>query len=412
MLSIDYFKDLSANFDLRVNPCIKNQDDTILNLLVAFRDSKLSVFLQSKHHDQMVRKSTGRRKKKYIFPIYAREWIRAAAIAIMFLILFRYFVFDLVSLPDSSMERTLLPGDVLIVNKYNYGSRAPLRILPQKLFSAFFSTDSLVPVTQLPYWRLPGNRPMEQNDIVLVNLPVQHQKPVDKRMVGPRRLVAMAGDSVEIKNSRIIVNGNVFPEPVNKQQNYLVESRRNTIDPELLAQLTITEGGRIKGRNTYIFPLTQEKAGALKKTTGIRSVTPFVAKSDTLQFPPFGPVAKKWSIDNFGPLEIPGKGYSIDLNPENLALYLYHIVYHERRKVQVVNDSVFINDRYAEQYTFRMNYYFVVGDNHHNTSDSRNWGLLPENHIKGRVSGIFLSFNKGAPFFRKVRWERTFLAVE
>jgi signal peptidase I len=360
----------------------------------------------------MVIKKSGRKKRKSVFTPVIQEWLRAALIAIISVILVKYFVFDLVSIPDSSMERSLLPGDVLVVNKYNYGARAPLRIIPQRIYSAFFSTDSLVPVTQLPYWRIPGNRAIQQDDIVLFNIPAQQKRPVDKRSTYARRIVAMPGDMIEMRNSVVWVNEQVFTEPEHLQQNYRVESRGRTLDPELLKKLDIREGGKIRGRNAYIFPLTGDQADSLKKSREIRSLRPYVAEADTAFFSPFGDVGKDWSIDNFGPLEIPYKGLTIELNRENLAKYYYHIVYHERRKILVENDSIFINNIFSENYTFRMNYYFVLGDNRHNTSDSRIWGMVPENHIKGRVSGIFLSFDKGASFFRKIRWSRLFAGID
>ena len=334
------------------------------------------------------------------------EWIKALLIALLIILGIRYFVFNLVSYTGSSMERTLLQGDVVVVNKYNYGSRLPLRILPQSWTNLFFSTDTLPKVQQLPYLRLPGNRGIQHNDIVFFNTPSFHHQAIDRRRPRAKRIMAMPGDTLEIKNSVVYVNNMAQDYNDNIQFNFLVETRRGTIDENFLEGLAISEARKLRGGNRYLLPLTREMKDTLHKRPGItrirKSPVDFLPEIN----PPFGKDAQKWNSDDFGPVVVPFKGMTIDLDSVHFDKYFYHILYHERRKPELRNDSVFIGGRYATDYTFRMNYYFVMGDNRHNTTDSRMWGLVPENHIKGRVSGVLFSFEKGSGLIGAIRWKR------
>lgn len=341
-----------------------------------------------------------------------KDWLKAVLVAVVFLLAVRIFAFDLVSLSDSSMKHTLLAGDIIIVNKYNYGARAPLRILPHRFITLFYENDSLAPITQLPYWRFWGNRSIAKGDIAIINMPVNHLKPVDRRTRVPRRVVGLPGSQIKINDATVFVNGAKHAGTDNLQHNYIVESRRNIINESFLADHGISEGGRINGTNNYIFSLTPNMAHKIRNADGIRRITRYQAIPDSTLHSPFGSNAKNWSMDDFGPLAVPARGFTIDLTPETLDIYLYHIIHHERRRVEIINDSVLIDGEFANQYEFRMNYYFVMGDNWHNTSDSRNWGLVPENHIIGRGTGVFISFDKSASIFNHIRWHRTFASID
>lgn len=335
-----------------------------------------------------------------------REWLKALLIAVFIILGIRYLVFDLVSYSGSSMERTLLKGDVLVVNKYNYGSRLPMRILPQSWTNLFFSTDTLPRVQQLPYGRLPGNRDIQHNDLVFFNTPSFHHLAIDMRRPRAKRIMAMPGDTLEIRKSVVFKNNIALEYNDNIQFNFLVETRRGKIDENFLEGLTISEARKLRGGNRYLLPLTREMKDTLQKRPGITHIRKSPADFLPEINPPFGKDAQKWNSDNFGPVVVPFKGMTIDLDSANFDKYFYHILYHERVKPEWRNDSVFMESRYATDYTFRMNYYFVMGDNRHNTTDSRMWGLVPENHIKGRVSGVFLSFDKESGLIGAIRWKR------
>ncbi|MBW6480191.1 MAG: signal peptidase I [Bacteroidales bacterium] len=354
-----------------------------------------------------------RRKRKQVFRLkpHWKEWLKAVLIAVLTIILFRFFVFDLVSLSGSSMEGSLLSGDIMVVKKYNFGTRLPLRIVPQNWVNLFFSTDTLPPVKQFPYLRLPGNRKIQHYDLIFFNTPAFHQTPIDERTPRAKRVAALPGDTLVIRNSKIYINGKPQTPPENIQFNYWVDTRRDIIDDDFLKEFGINEITKMRGHNRFSFPLSPEMVDSVKKFPGIlrvRKDQPELITPDN----PFGKQADLWTSDEFGPVVIPRKGMTIHLDSANLDLYFQPILYHERQNIRVSNDSVFINGKFMNEYTFRMNYFFVLGDNRHNTSDSRNWGLVPENHIIGRVSGIFLSFDKNDGLIGRLRWNRIFKKAE
>ena len=340
------------------------------------------------------------------------EWLKAVLIAVIAIILFRFFVFDLVSLSGSSMEGSLLSGDIIVVKKYNYGTRLPIRVVPQNWVNIFFSTDTLLPVRQLPYLRLPGNRKIQHSDLIFFNTPAFHQIPIDKRTPRFKRIVALPGDTLTIKNSVIYINKKPQANPGTIKFNYWVDTRWDIIDDDFIKDFGINEITKERGRNRFLISLSSEMADSIKKWPGILRVQK--SKQDLLTTPdnPFGKKGDFWTADEFGPLVIPRKGMTIRLDSLNFDLFYQPILYHERQKISVSNDSVFVNGKLINEYTFRMNYYFVMGDNRDNTSDSRTWGLVPENHIIGRVSGVFMSFDKNDGFFGQLRWNRIFKSAE
>ncbi len=341
-----------------------------------------------------------------------KEWIRAFLVALVLLVLFRFFVFDITSISDSSMQSTFLAGDVVLVNKYNYGARMPLRIVPQFIVNAFFTTDSLPLIKQLPYWRFASNRDFQHHDLISFNTPVQHFRPIDQRPKQIRRLVALPGEQIEIHKSKVFINGAKFYESSTIQRNYEVITKNPDRIESLIHLFAIREGGRVKKTDRFIFPFTQNEVDSIRLFEGVKRVNPYRAgASDGLPIV-MGKKSEKWTADDFGPVVVPYKGMKINLDSKNPDRYLYHLLHHERRKFIFRNDSVFWNGVHIKEYEFTMDYYFVLGDNRHNTSDSRMWGFVPENHIVGRISAIVFSFNKMAKLKGKVRWDRWMRSLE
>jgi len=355
-----------------------------------------------------------RRKRKPVKLLkpHWQEWLKAALIAVLTIILFRFFVFDLVSLSGSTMEGSLLSGDIIVVKKYNYGTRLPLRVVPQHWVNLFLSTDALPPVRQLPYLRLPGNRKIQHSDLVFFNTPAFHKTPIDKRAPRVKRVVALPGDIIGINNSVIYINGKPQTDPGSVQFNYWVDTRRDVINDDFLKNYGVKEISKTSGRNRFLFSLTPDMADSILKLPDILRVQKSKEDLLTTYDNPFGKKADFWTADEFGPIVIPRNGMTVYLDSVNLDLFYEAILYHERQKIRVSNDSVFINGRLTNEYIFSMNYYFVMGDNRHNTSDSRTWGLVPESHIIGRVSGVFLSFDKNEGLIGRMRWNRIFKNAE
>jgi signal peptidase I len=351
------------------------------------------------------RKTSGKKNS------HLREWAIAFSVALVSLLLVQFFVIDFASFSDSSMEKSLLPGDVLIVKKYSYGSRMPQRVLPQNWANQLYKNDSVIPVTQLPYWRTPGFANPDYNHLVLINIPAPHEVPIDKRTRSVKRMVALPGDRMEIKGGVVFINGKEIATPGEIQWNYLIETRNSNKIDQFLQKYQIREGNRLSGHNRFVFSMSPQLADSVARLAEVRRIQRFQPEWDPELEIPFGVKAKKWTPDNFGPITLPYNGYSLPLNEENLDFYSYHLVYHEGVRLTRRNDSIFVNDQYVSEYTFRHDYYFFLGDNRHNTIDSRLWGMLPENHIIGEVSSVFISFDKDAGLLNKIRWRRLFHPV-
>ncbi len=360
----------------------------------------------------MAGSSRRRIKKTPLFLPGAGEWLRAFLIALGILVFLRFFVFDLKSISDNSMGKTLLQGDILLVNKYNYGTRMPMRILPQGWVNRFFSTDSLPPVRHLPYLRLPGNQPPDYNDMVYLNIPAPHHKAIDKRTRTVKRIVGLPGDILELRNASLFVNGRAHGNPPALMFHYLIEPGRNHNMEDFLQRYGIQEGARLKQSNQFVFSLTEKMADSIAASGDVRKIQRFDGGAEKEFVSPFGKRAMQWTQDNFGPVTIPYRGYSVALSSKNIDEWFYHLIYHERVNVEIKNDSVWIDGKFASDYIFVNDYYFFLGDNRHNTSDSRLWGLVPETHIIGRATWVFLSFDKNAGIMNKFRWSRFFKSLE
>lgn len=359
----------------------------------------------------MVKRSKSRKKKTGALSGSIRDWAKAFLVALGLWLLVRFFIFDLHSVSHSSMEQTLLPGDVVLVNKFHYGARMPLRIMPQSWVNLLFSTDSVPPVRHLPYWRFPASRSWQPGDLVVVNIPAPYDRPIDRRRKIVSRLVALPGDEVQLMEKQLKVNGQIVPDPPGVQWNYLVELSENTTLEDFLNTYPVHEGAKKKRDHRFVFPLTHAMADSVKKTGLVKGVRPY-DRSDAGEFVPvYGEQASRWTSGQFGPVQLPAKGQTVGLTPDMVHAYEYILTYHERKQVQVRNDSVFLNGQWAENYTFGQNYYFFLGDNRHNTSDSRFWGPVPETHITGRAVSVVFSYDKSAGFFHKFRWGRFFRSI-
>jgi signal peptidase I len=247
----------------------------------------------------------------------------------------RVFVVQIVQVPTNSMNQTFIQGDRIIVNKLAYGTRIP--ITPLSL--DFIAPHTFLNWIQLPYWRLPGYSSVKRNDIIIFNFPLQDSLPIDEKKEYVKRCIAIAGDTLNIVNGIIYLNNKKVQEE--KQLN------KKTIDK--------------KTYNPAIFPHTADI---------------------------------KWNLDNFGPFYIPQQGCKILINKKNISLYQRIIEQYEHNTLKITTDSIYINNEVTTSYTFKMNYYFVLGDNRYNSYDSRYWGLVPENHLIGKTSFLIYSNDK------------------
>jgi signal peptidase I len=295
---------------------------------------------------------------------------------------------------------------------------------------SYFSTP------QLPYFRIPGFEKIKNNDIVVFNWPrdtlfnmylpadKRYDKPVDKKTNYVKRCVGISGDSLQIKDGIVFINGKelILPERAKPQYSYKVAYDGKTpVDFEfLMKDMKIIDGAGFlddQKRDTIMFrALTFEGAERLRKTPGITAVIRYINKgAEDGIFPDFkdgnSPVNFNWNCDNYGPIYIPQAGKTVKLNTAILPLYKIIISEYENNTLRVEGNTIYINDKIATSYTFKQNYYWMMGDNRHNSLDARYFGYTPEDHIVGKPVFIWMSWDTNGKGINKIRWERVFTTV-
>lgn len=304
------------------------------------------------------------------------------------------------------MEQSLLTGDFMLINKLSYGPRLPKTLLSVPFINQRFYTSLI----SLPYLRLFGTPDVERNDIVVFNYPQEEEYPVDHRTYFVKRCVAIAGDSLRIENGEVYVNGKLSDNEELLQYNYHVKSDKQLLDSAFTATYGLNEGGKISDNNDYSFTLTKALYDTLKSKTYIISIEKNTEKKemwDEFVFPFNNHY--KWNVDNYGSIKIPAKGDTIHLDSLNLCLYERIISVYEGNALELKNDSIFINHLPVSTYVIKQNYYFMMGDNRHNSQDSRHWGFVPEDHIIGKATRIVYSTDK--LFHTGIRWSRIFNSI-
>jgi len=276
---------------------------------------------------------------------YINEVLKVFLLAFFIWLVLRLFMFQVLYIDSASMQTALFEGDYIVVNKMAYGARLP--ITPLSL--PFSNSKSFLNWIHLPYLRLPGYTHISRNDVMVFNMPTEDYLPIDERELYIKRCVALPGDTVKIDSARIFINNKMQPD------------------------IQTTMGFRVYSKNTYnpnFFP-------------------------NDFRF--------KWSLDYFGPIAVPKKGDSVKLSMDNLNLYKRIIRTYENNKLEIKGTDIFINGIKASKYIFKMNYYFVMGDNRHNSIDSRYWGFVPEDHIIGKASMLLYSSIKDTSIIKAKR---------
>ena len=387
-----------------------------------------------------------RRSPTYKF-IY--EWVNAIVFATVVASLIHIFVFQMYVIPSSSMESSLLIGDYLYVSKVAYGPQMPNTPLsfPFVHHTMPFSQTkkSFSEAIKWPYHRLKGLKPIRRNDVVVFNFPagdtvlLENQnvtyydtlrsfeesfgkeegrkrlnekytvisRPVDKRENYIKRCVGLPGDSLEVRNGKVWVNGEPQEAIPGLQYNYVVQTSA-PFTQYAIDNLGIREySGYGSG---YYMNLTDELAEKVRGLSNVISVNRYIYTPNDEVFPQWG--APRWSQDNYGPIWIPKKGDTVQLTAENLPLFRRIIEAYEGHTLEERDGRIVIDGKEATEYTFAMNYYWMMGDNRHNSADSRFWGFVPEDHIVGRASFIWLSLDAQKSFPSNIRWNRLFTKVK
>ncbi len=373
-------------------------------------------------------------------------WVDAIVWAVVAATLIHLFVFQLYKVPTSSMEKTILIGDYLYVSKVSYGPQVPNTPLsmPFVYNTMPFSTSkkSYSEAIKWDYHRLKGLKPIRRNDVVVFNFPAgdtvllenqavtyydvvrEYQatygksegrrrlnedytvvaRPVDKRENYIKRCVALPNDTIRIVDTEVFINGEPQTNIPTRQYIYFVQTTA-PLTKYTLDKLGITE---YSGSAPYYYmSMTDEAVEQLRQLPSIAEVVRYNDKQGSINVFP-NDEAYNWTSDNFGPLWIPAKGATVALNAENLPLYRRIIEQYEGHTLAVgEGGEISIDGVPTTEYTFAMNYYWMMGDNRHNSADSRFWGFVPEDHIVGKASFIALSVGENG-----IRWERLFKKIK
>ena len=379
------------------------------------------------------------------------EWVDAIVFAVIAASIIRIFFIEAYVIPSPSMEKTLLVGDYLFVSKTAYGPRVPNTPLsfPFVHHSLPFSnnqTKSFLTWIQWPYKRLAGFGDVKRNDVVVFNFPegdtvvLQNQtesyyrlvrelgresvwtnndiivRPVDKKENYIKRAVAVGGDYLQVKNGQLFINGKPSEIHAGQQSSFIIRTDGTPINASIFENLNInTEDIQVlPDQPAYRISATKDVIDKFRSLQNVVSVSEEnnteTEYMQTIIFPHNKNF--KWTEDNFGPLWVPKKGATIKINAQNLPLYYRIIAVYENNALEVKSDSsIYINGKLANNYTFKMNYYFMMGDNRHNSADSRFWGFVPEDHIVGKASFIWFSVDGQKGLFGGIRWSRIFRGI-
>jgi signal peptidase I len=322
---------------------------------------------------------------------FYKEWMPSIFWAFIAWLCLRTFFFEAFNIPSGSMRSTLLQGDYIVVNKLAYGPRLPITPLSLPFAHQKFYLDWF----HLPYLRIPGYSSVQRNDVVVFNYPMDAQFPIDHREHYIKRCIALPGDTLEVDSTQVYVNGKRAQDPEGMQLLYAVNTDTSGIDSNMVRQMGIEWATYMPMKGHYYLYMSPALADSLRGKKNISSVILNVHKRgfyDPDIFP--HDTTYKWNVDFYGPIVVPKKGDSVKLSSKNINLYKRIISVYENNKVLALGDSILINGKRAQYYTFKMNYYFMMGDNRHESLDSRFWGFVPEDHIVGRASFILFSSNK------------------
>ncbi len=365
------------------------------------------------------------------------EWVSSILFAVVAATIVHTYFMQPYTIPTGSLERTLLVGDFLFVSKFHYGARTPMTAVTFPMVHdtvPLIRKKSYLSNIQYPFFRIPGFQKIKRNDIVVFSWPVDtvnafkpygdkkyHYKPLDKKSNYVKRCVGVPGDSLAVVDGYVHINGKrtQLPDRAQLQFTYQGTTKGGGFNQENLYKRYKIKPGEFGGSNSMIRTfLTEDAAKKFKNHPNItsleRDLTPRGAKDPSI-FPNNGKV--NWNIDNFGAIYIPEAGKTVKMNLESFSLYRRIIEVYEgsemgiENKLSVNGTQILLNGNPIDSYTFKLDYYWMMGDNRHNSEDSRMWGYVPANHVVGKPVFIWMSWDTNGKGFGKIRWERLFTTV-
>lgn len=331
----------------------------------------------------------------------------------------RWCIFEAYNIPTGSMERSLLVNDFLFVSKIHYGMRVPNTPIAFPLVHHTFpviNTKAYSELIRIPYKRLPAIEKVNNLSSVVFNYPAdEFPRPVDKKENYIKRCVAIPGDEFAMKNSHVYINGKPQIELNTMQFMYNVKfkSGKGLTEAEYDdLHINIERIGQLQD-GSYIMIMMKENYYKLKEHPAVESISRFYYREGdipTAEGAVFPKNQQKfaWNIDNIGPIKVPAKGMTITLNSDNIDLYRTCITKYEHNTLEEKDGKFIINGKETTGYTFKMDYYWMMGDNRYDSLDSRYWGFVPEDHIVGKPWFIFASFETGKGIGKFFRFGRFF----
>ncbi len=401
-------------------------------------------------HWNFWRKKNPETKQRFLI----NEWLDAIIFAVIAAMFIRIFLVEAYTIPSPSMEKTLLTGDYIFVSKLHYGPKLPNTPLSFPFTHhtmPFLNKKSYVTWLEMPYKRLRGFSKIKRGDVIVFNYPdgdtvstafrseasyyqlirlfgrkeVRSNKeeygeiiyrPVDKRENFIKRCMGLPGDTLTIENGIVYVNDIKETFPSGSQFNYYIKTDGSEFPDEALKEFDITLKQEYfnPSTRTYNIPLTGKAASNVQQLEFIRGFRKADNRDAAFSNSTIFPHHKNflWTEDHFGPLYVPKKGDVVALNKENLPLYERIITAFEGNQIETDGNTVWINNKPRLTYQFKMNYYFMIGDNRHNSADSRYWGFVPEDHIVGKAFFIWLSIDHNNSGSKRIRWHRVFSKIE
>ncbi|WP_108868729.1 signal peptidase I [Aquimarina aquimarini] len=369
----------------------------------------------------------------------AGEWISSILFAIVAATIVHTYFMQPYTIPTGSLERTLLVGDFLFVSKFHYGARTPMTAVSFPMVHdtiPVVRTKSYTSTPQYPYFRLPGFQKIKRNDIVVFSWPIDtvnafqqygdgkhHYKPIDKKSNYVKRCVGVPGDSLSVVDGYVHINGkqNKLPKRAQLQFSYNGITKGSSFNPQNLYNRYKIKPNEFWYDNSQFRSagMTEEAASRFKNHQNVENLQRAIAPKglkDPKIFPNNGKV--DWNSDNFGAIYIPEAGKTVKMDLKSFSLYRRIIEVYEGsemgidNKLSVNGTQILLNNKPINEYTFKQDYYWMMGDNRHNSEDSRVWGYVPANHIVGKPVFIWLSLDANAKgLFNKIRWERMFTTV-
>lgn len=380
-----------------------------------------------------------------------REWFDSVLFAVVAATLIRWLFMEAFTIPTPSMENSLMVGDFLFVSKLHYGTRTPrtplqVPLTHQKIWGT--NIPSYSTAIQLPSYRLPGFTSVKNGDVVVFNIPPKELNentdyPVDLKTNYIKRCIGIPGDVVEVRQRQVYINNKVSSNYPRMQWRYYMTTSVE-LDERFFRRYDIVNDQREGSVTTnwepqqgldsvakemkvigYVINTTEGTAAKLREVDGVKGVEPILKPAETpqpkasalnlnIQYQVLGGSKYGWSLDNFGSITVPKKGVTINLDQKSIALY--HTViqkYEDNENVVVTDSTLSIDGKATERYTFKQDYYFMMGDNRHNSLDSRYWGFVPEDHIVGKAVFVWMSLDPNpANIWNKIRWNRLFRIIE